>query len=536
MTNARGEVRLTPNEWHLVEALVRNASRLVTQAALLREVWGPDDGTETDYLRVYMATSAASSNRTRRSHASSSPSPAWVTGSRPASRTTRRPDRSPGRGTAMASASAAVRGWFGNQLPGWYVRSHRRAVVVAIVVAVGGALVATAAARRSSRADHATQLRPRTTSPSTAMPGRSASIPTICGSPGSCTTADPARARPRTASSFPSARIRCPITGASSGPRGALRAAGVRSLRRSDPALESHVLLVRAGDHHRYGTRRRGESKRVRPGPTVRDRPARHGLEGELDSTRAGASRRRGVHLRPQGRESAQLPHRVGRAFVAASQQFQLFIGGRRVGSGPSYSYADHSYYETFDLESLLHPGKPNVIGVLHYWSGPGQGRPAGIPGLLVQIVVEHGNGTHEVIGTDGTWREHKANAAAPRRTTRVASPNASTGGCPRPNGPRRRSTTAPGSASPSSGRPARSRSPISSRNAPGSVTRSCTRCRSRSCPTARSSPTTAPSSRPARGSSSPTAWPAAGSACMSASCSTPTVMSPRRPEPRRPI
>jgi two-component system, OmpR family, KDP operon response regulator KdpE len=35
-----GEVRLTPTEWHLVEVLVRNAGKLVTQRQLLQEVWG----------------------------------------------------------------------------------------------------------------------------------------------------------------------------------------------------------------------------------------------------------------------------------------------------------------------------------------------------------------------------------------------------------------------------------------------------------------------------------------------------------------
>jgi len=55
ITNGGGEVRLTPTEWHLVEVLVRNSGRLVTQGALLREVWGPEYGTETNYLRVYMA-------------------------------------------------------------------------------------------------------------------------------------------------------------------------------------------------------------------------------------------------------------------------------------------------------------------------------------------------------------------------------------------------------------------------------------------------------------------------------------------------
>jgi two-component system KDP operon response regulator KdpE len=49
------EVRLTPTEWHLVEVLVRNAGRLVSQRQLLQEVWGPQYGTESAYLRVHMA-------------------------------------------------------------------------------------------------------------------------------------------------------------------------------------------------------------------------------------------------------------------------------------------------------------------------------------------------------------------------------------------------------------------------------------------------------------------------------------------------
>jgi two-component system, OmpR family, KDP operon response regulator KdpE len=52
----RGEdVRLTPTEWHVLEVLVRNEGRLVSQQQLLREVWGPSYANETGYLRVYLA-------------------------------------------------------------------------------------------------------------------------------------------------------------------------------------------------------------------------------------------------------------------------------------------------------------------------------------------------------------------------------------------------------------------------------------------------------------------------------------------------
>jgi two-component system KDP operon response regulator KdpE len=55
VTRSGGEVRLTPTEWHVVEMLVRNAGRLVTQRQLLQEVWGPHYEKETNYLRVYLA-------------------------------------------------------------------------------------------------------------------------------------------------------------------------------------------------------------------------------------------------------------------------------------------------------------------------------------------------------------------------------------------------------------------------------------------------------------------------------------------------
>jgi two-component system KDP operon response regulator KdpE len=48
-------VRLTPTEWHVLEVLVRHEGKLVGHRQLLQEVWGPAYGTETNYLRVYIA-------------------------------------------------------------------------------------------------------------------------------------------------------------------------------------------------------------------------------------------------------------------------------------------------------------------------------------------------------------------------------------------------------------------------------------------------------------------------------------------------
>ena len=55
VTRAGVDVRLTPTEWHLLEVLVRNSGRLVSQRQLLQEVWGPAYERETNYLRVYFA-------------------------------------------------------------------------------------------------------------------------------------------------------------------------------------------------------------------------------------------------------------------------------------------------------------------------------------------------------------------------------------------------------------------------------------------------------------------------------------------------
>lgn len=48
-------VRLTPTEWHVLEVLARTPGDLIGQRQLLQEVWGPAYGSETNYLRVYIA-------------------------------------------------------------------------------------------------------------------------------------------------------------------------------------------------------------------------------------------------------------------------------------------------------------------------------------------------------------------------------------------------------------------------------------------------------------------------------------------------
>lgn len=55
VTRDGNTVRLTPTEWGILELLVRNPGKLITQQHLLSAVWGPAYEKETNYLRVYMA-------------------------------------------------------------------------------------------------------------------------------------------------------------------------------------------------------------------------------------------------------------------------------------------------------------------------------------------------------------------------------------------------------------------------------------------------------------------------------------------------
>jgi two-component system KDP operon response regulator KdpE len=49
------DVRLTPTEWHLLEVLLRNPGKLLSQQQLLSEVWGPGYADAAGNLRLYMA-------------------------------------------------------------------------------------------------------------------------------------------------------------------------------------------------------------------------------------------------------------------------------------------------------------------------------------------------------------------------------------------------------------------------------------------------------------------------------------------------
>jgi two-component system, OmpR family, KDP operon response regulator KdpE len=56
VTRGGEPVHLTPTEWGVLEMLVRNEGKLVSRRDILDHVWGPAYGTQSNYLRVYLAS------------------------------------------------------------------------------------------------------------------------------------------------------------------------------------------------------------------------------------------------------------------------------------------------------------------------------------------------------------------------------------------------------------------------------------------------------------------------------------------------
>ena len=48
-------MHLTPHEFRILRFLVVNEGKLLTHRAILREVWGPAYGDESNYLHVYVS-------------------------------------------------------------------------------------------------------------------------------------------------------------------------------------------------------------------------------------------------------------------------------------------------------------------------------------------------------------------------------------------------------------------------------------------------------------------------------------------------
>jgi len=113
-------------------------------------------------------------------------------------------------------------------------------------------------------------------------------------------------------------------------------------------------------------------------------------------------------------RVGAGSPVTRARVYVAGMGDWQVDVNGTTVQRSSSYEYAGEGYYDVSALPDVK-AGESLPIGVLlHYWSCKCQGRangpssPEGPAGLLVKVVVDHADGSHDVMVSDGSWHVHR--------------------------------------------------------------------------------------------------------------------------------
>ncbi len=107
------------------------------------------------------------------------------------------------------------------------------------------------------------------------------------------------------------------------------------------------------------------------------------------------------------------------RVFWSACHQAELYVNGQLIDRGPAFAHPDEAYYQAADVTDHAKPGEPLAVGSIYHWYGSGQGRPASARGLLLRLVVQHADGSEQILVTDGSWRVKRASAwqtGAPKR------------------------------------------------------------------------------------------------------------------------
>ncbi|MCB8943727.1 MAG: family 78 glycoside hydrolase catalytic domain [Ardenticatenaceae bacterium] len=107
--------------------------------------------------------------------------------------------------------------------------------------------------------------------------------------------------------------------------------------------------------------------------------------------------------------------------YVTAVHQYTLYLNGHTIGQGLAYHYPQYQYYNAYDITGQLVAGADNLLAVFTHWFGGGQGRPASERGLLLKVIVDFADGRSLTIGTDASWRCHRAGSWLPHQPPRHA-------------------------------------------------------------------------------------------------------------------
>lgn len=95
--------------------------------------------------------------------------------------------------------------------------------------------------------------------------------------------------------------------------------------------------------------------------------------------------------------------------YIAACHSYELYINGKFAGKGFNNHYPQYSYYNAWDITSLLNKNAENTLACLTHWYGGGQGRATGTRGMISKTIIEYTDGSKTTIGTDKTWKQTQA-------------------------------------------------------------------------------------------------------------------------------
>lgn len=224
---------------------------------------------------------------------------------------------------------------------------------------------------------------------------------------------------------------------------------GVELLRVNDPlpaGFEGHLALHQGPrSQAEYASLRiTGRARTAAAGGTIRRGAApedavllEHRFDESPEEARAFLGHWAGTtsHRQPDEwtlfRSTVRLTGTVARArlFVAASHHAQVALNGTACLSTTSFGYPGEGYYDAADVTCLLaahspsQPAGPGRRGksalldepvqvpltALLHWYGPGQGRAASVPGLLVRLSVDYTDGRRETLGSGPDWTAAEA-------------------------------------------------------------------------------------------------------------------------------
>ena len=195
---------------------------------------------------------------------------------------------------------------------------------------------------------------------------------------------------------------------------------GFELLAVDEPAAmdEAGVLALHQGPRSQaeYAELRLTDTTPGRPETLVFD----HRFDTNDDHGRACLAQwsRNTVHRQPDEwtlfRAALQLSGTVRRArlYVAAHHHAQLSVAGTPCLNTTSFGYPGEGYYDAANITEIL-GGQPAgsavpVTALLH-WYGPGQGRAAGVPALLVRLTVDYDDGRRDVLTSGPGWSAGEA-------------------------------------------------------------------------------------------------------------------------------